>query len=196
MANELLTTLETPSGIVVNTRVKLRTDKEAMRSLIESGVPFKDVAAQFKVKEAFVRKEAKNGGWLTPAVVGKMRRELEKKQSKAYRDTGAAADVATLKAQIWDERGEALNEKIYEIVREAVEGLTPERARRLIQNPLGLAHITTVVRQITGQERREAQEQPRLAVNIGLLGGSGPVAIAPAQESAHPGSRVGDVETE
>lgn len=190
MTKELLTTLATPSGIQVSTKVRLKTDHEAMKSLVESGVPIAEVARQFKVSDQLVRRAAKDGGWLTPAVVGKMRRELEKKQAKVYRDTGVAADVATLKAQIWEERGEALNEKIYEIVKSAVEGITPEKARKLIQNPLGLAHMTTVARQITGQEKREAAEQPRLAVNIGLLGGVSPV---PLQGAVSPDSRSSQV---
>jgi two-component sensor histidine kinase len=90
-----------------------------------------------------------------------------------------------VKAQIWDERGDMLKEKTYEIVRAALDGVTPEAARRLIKNPLGLSHITTVVRQITGEEAKEAQEGTKVALNIGLLRSSrvldAPAAVVEAE---------------
>lgn len=175
--DELLPELDTTTGITVQGRVKLCTDFDSMRTLVESGMRVADVAKAFKVDVSLVKRKAKELGWLTPAAVGKMRKELAKKAEDTYRKTGKAADINAIKAEIWEDRGEALKEQTYEIVKAALEGVTPEKARKLIQNPLGLAHITTVVRQITGEEAREEDKRPALAVNIGLLRSSAPVPI-------------------
>lgn len=172
-----LAVLDTESGITVQNRVKLCTDFASMRTLIESGVSCADVAKAFKVNVSLVKRQAKKEGWLTPAAVGRMRRELARKSADVYRKTGKAADVSAIKAQIWEDRGEALKEQTYEIVKAALDGVTPEQARKLIKNPLGLAHITTVARQITGEEAKEASNGPQMAVNISLLRSSAPVPV-------------------
>lgn len=175
-----LPVLDVEGGITVQNRVRLSTDFASMRTLIESGVSAADCAKAFKVDVSLVKRQAKKEGWLTPAAVGRMRRELAQKSAEVYRKTGKAADVSTIKAQIWEDRGEALKEKTFEIVRAALDGMTEEKARKLIQNPLGLAHITTVARQITGEEAAEAQKGPQVAVNVAFLRSSAPIPIADA----------------
>ncbi len=164
-----ITTLELPNGLKIDGRTNLCTDWVGMRSLYESGMGVRDIAAHYKVSEQAVRQQARREEWIGPTKVNKLRREIEAKQRAIYKRSGKATDVAAVKAQIWEDRGEHLKEKTYEIVKAALEGVTPESAKRLIKNPLGLAHITTVVRQITGEEAKENADGPRVAVNIGLL---------------------------
>ena len=75
-----LAVLDTESGITVQNRVKLCTDFASMRTLVESGVSCADVAKAFKVNVSLVKRQAKKEGWLTPAAVGRMRRELARKR--------------------------------------------------------------------------------------------------------------------
>lgn len=161
--------LELPNGLKVDGRTHLCTDWQGMRSLYESGMALRDIADAYKVSSTMVRAQARKECWVNPTKINKLRREIEEKQRSIWKKSGKASDVAAIKAQIWDERGEELKEKTYEIVRAALEGVTPESAKRLIKNPLGLAHITTVARQITGEEAKEAEAGQRVAVNIGLL---------------------------
>ena len=169
MSDEPLPVLELPSGIKVNGRTNLCTDWAGMRSLYESGLSVKDIAEHYKVTPQMVQKQAKKEEWVNPTKINKLRREIEAKQRAVWKRSGKATDVAAVKAAIWDERGDHLKEKTYEIVKAALEGVTPAAAKRLIQNPLGLAHITTVARQITGEEAKEQVEGAKVAVNIGLL---------------------------
>lgn len=164
-----ITEIELPSGLMVKVSSNSAVDEDSMRVLIESGTGYAEVARLFKVSQQHVRQLAKKGGWLTPRVVGKMRREIEARQRESLQRNGKALDPAELKARIWEERGERMNEKAFAIVEAALDGVGPERAKKLIQNPLGLAHIVTAGRQVTGIEKKEADEAPRLAVNIGLL---------------------------
>lgn len=174
----VLSTLELENGISVQAGVRLGVDVAAMRTLVESGVAVKEVAKLFKLDVSYVKRRAKEEHWLTPAVVGKMRREIAQKQESIYKRTGKAANVCELKAQVWEDRGERLKEKTFEIVQAALEGVTPEKARKLIQNPLGLQHVTNVARQITGEEASEAAKGPQVAVNIGFLRSAQPVPVA------------------
>lgn len=162
-------TLELPNGLKVNGSTKLCTDWAGMRSLYESGMSAKDIADHYKVTRQAVQQQARKEEWVSPTKINKLRREIEAKQRAVWKRSGKATDVAAVKAAIWDERGEHLKEKTYEIVKAALDGVTPDAAKRLIKNPLGLAHITTVARQITGEEAKEAQEGTKVAVNIGLL---------------------------
>lgn len=164
-----MTTLELPNGVKVNGMTRLSTDWAGMRSLYESGMAVRDIGEHYKVSANLIQRQAKKEEWVSPTKVNKLRREIEEKQRQVWRKSGKATDVAAVKAAIWEERGEQLKEKTFEIVRSALEGVTPEQAKRLIKNPLGLAHITTVARQITGEEAKEADSGTKVAVNIGLL---------------------------
>lgn len=177
MEDTELPVLDTESGITVQNRVRLSTDFASMRTLVESGMPMNEVGRAFKVSPALVKRQAKLEGWMTPAAVGKMRRELARKQAEVYQRTGKAANVTEMKAKIWEERGEELKEKTFEIVRAALEGVSEESAKKLIKNPLGLMHITTVARQITGEEATEAAKGPQIAVNLAFLRSSQPVPV-------------------
>lgn len=175
-------TLELPNGVKVNGTTNLCTDWQGMRTLYESGMSVKDIAKAYKVSHALIMRQARAEEWLSPTKINKLRREIEAKQRAVWKRSGKAADVAQIKAQIWDDRAESLKEKTYEIVKAALEGVSPEQAKHLIRNPLGLAHITTVVRQITGEEQKAAEAGPKLAVNIGLLR-SGTITDAPIIEA-------------
>jgi len=170
--------LESVSGIGVMANTRVALDLGAMKTLIESGVSNADVARIFKVSQTIVAKHRKKEGWLSPAKVDSLRKEIEAKQSEHLRRSGKAIDVNEAKAQIWLERGEALREKTFNIARAALEGVTEEKAKKFIQNPLGLAHMTEVVRKITGEEAAEAAAAPTIAVNIGFLKGVKPVPVS------------------
>ena len=169
METNELPTLELPNGLKLNGKTRLCTDWAGMRSLYESGMAVRDIADAYKVTGQMVRVQARKEEWVSPTKVNKLRREIEARQRAIWKRSGKATDVAAVKAAIWDDRGDALKERTYEIVRAALDGVTPEAARRLIKNPLGLAHITTVARQITGEEAKEAEAGTKVAVNIGLL---------------------------
>jgi hypothetical protein len=169
--------VELDNGIRVNGIGNVSIDKEAVRSLVESGVPMSEVAKMFKVRREYIRDLAKEHGWLTPAKVSSLRKDIGLRQKQALRRTGQVREVSEVKAQIWVERGEALKEKTYQIAKDALEGVTPERARGFVQNPLGLAHLTTVVRQITGEQQAEDLKKPQMAVNIGFLRPSAPTDV-------------------
>ena len=156
------------NGIEVDVASNIGVDLFAMRSLVESGVPIKDIAASFHVSGSMIRKYSLQEGWLSPSKVRKMRREIEAIQTESFRRTGKALDVNEVKTRIWKERGEALKEKTYHIARLALDGVDDKRASKFIQNPLGLSHMTNVVRTITG-EQKEDTAAPQLAVNIALL---------------------------
>jgi len=169
MDDDLMPVLELPNGLKVNGHTRLCTDWAGMRSLYESGMGVGDIADHYKVTRQSVQQQARKESWVSPTKINKLRREIEAKQREVWKRSGKATDVAAVKAAIWDERGEHLKEKTYEIVKAALEGVSPEQAKRLIKNPLGLAHITTVARQITGEEAKEANEGAKVAINIGLL---------------------------
>lgn len=165
----VLAELELPSGVKVSGRTNLCTDFQGMRSLYESGMKLKDIADAYKVAHPLVAQAAKREGWISPTKIQRLRRDIEAKQREIYRKSGKATDLAAVKVQIWEDRAEHLKEKTYDIVRAALEGVTPQQAKTLIRNPLGLSHITTVVRQITGEEAKQAEQGQRTAVNIQLL---------------------------
>ena len=169
MSQTQLVQIELPNGVKIDGRTRLCTDWAGMRSLYESGMALQDIADAYKVGATLVRNQARKEDWVSPTKVNKLRREIEAKQRQIYKRSGRATDVAEVKARIWEDRSEHLKEKTYEIVKAALEGVTPEAAKRLIKNPLGLAHITTVARQITGEEAKEAEAGQKVAVNISLL---------------------------
>lgn len=169
MDTENMTSLELPNGLKVDGRTRLCTDWQGMRTLYESGMALKDIADAYKITLSHVKNQARKEGWVSPTKINKLRREIEAKQRDIWRKSGKATDVAAVKAAIWDDRAEEMKEKTFEIVRAALDGVSPEMAKKLIKNPLGLMHITTVVRQITGEEAKEAESGAKVAVNIGLL---------------------------
>lgn len=165
--------IEIAGGLTVSATTKLVTDSTSMRALIESGVSYKDVAASFKLSVNAVREYAKREGWMTPTKINRLRREIRQKQTDVFKRTGKTTDIASIKAQIWQERAENIKERTHQIIEKALEGVTDEKASRMIQNPLGLMHITTVARLITGEEA-EAAQAPKMAVNIAFLRGEQP----------------------
>jgi hypothetical protein len=169
--------VELDTGIRVGSLGRIAIDKDAVRTLVESGVPLSQVAKTFKVGREYIRDLAKEHGWLTPTKVEQLRKEIGLKQTKALRKSGQVRPVSELKAEIWAERGEALKEKTFQIAQAALDGVTPERARSFVQNPLGLAHLTTVVRQITGEQQAEDAKKPQMAVNIAFLRPSAPTDV-------------------
>lgn len=174
-----LVVLELASGAVVKTKDMVNeTDWVGIRQLCEAGVPIADVAARFKVNCNGIHNRAKREKWLVPSRIARFRREIEKKQGEQFALNGQAKDVALIKAEIWEERGEAMRDKAYEISMQALNGVTPERAARMITGSQSFQHVVEVAHKVTGLEAKEKQEQgSSLAVNIGLLRVAGPVPV-------------------
>ena len=176
MSDDLLPVLELPSGLTVNANTKLSADWASMKVLVESGVPIRDVARTFKVAEAPLKRKARDENWLTPSKVEGLRKEIVAKQADIYRRSGKTQDVNRIKAEIWKERTEQRNEKIHQIVMNALEGVDEDKAKKMIKSPLSLLHITQASRLITGEEQLEAQA-PQMAVNISFLRSQRPTDV-------------------
>lgn len=168
--------IEIPSGVSVSANTQVRTDVAGLKTLYESGVSSRDCAAQFKLSETYIKRLAKDGGWLRPTDVENLRREIAARQSAILKQSGKAANVTELKAHIWNDRGERLKERTYEIIDAALQGVTMEKAAKFINNPKGLLEITTAARLITGEEKAE-NNQPQVAVNIGFLRSQRPTDV-------------------
>lgn len=164
-----LPVIELDNGIKVNAQTKLNTDWASVKVLVESGVTPQDAAAHFKISVASVKKRQAQERWLTPSRVESLRKEINHKQSRIFKQSGKSADVSTVKAEIWAERGEVLRERTYNIVAAALGGVSDEFASRMIKNPKGLLEIVTATRLITGEEKADAAEGQKVAINIGFL---------------------------
>jgi len=169
--------IEIAGGLTVMASTDLKTDYVSMRVLVESGVSYLNAAKAFKVSERSVRQRALRDGWLTPAKVESLRREIEAKQSEIFRRSGKTRDVNEIKAEIWVERGEKLREKSFNIVSAALEGVTDESASNFIRNPKGLLEIITATRLVTGEEKADAAAGTSVAVNIGFLRSQRPTDV-------------------
>lgn len=180
-----LPVLATATGITIQPKsVQIRTDWASVKSLIESGVPFKEVAEHFKIREDTIRSRSAEEKWLTPSKVEKLRKEIQAKQADTFKRTGKAASVDEVKAEIWAERGERWKERIAGIADAALEGLAedPERAGALIADMGDLEKMVKVTRVLTGEEKAE-NDAPKVAVNIGFLRSQGgPVDIVDVEE--------------
>ena len=116
LPEETISIVELPSGLTVNATTKPTLDWAGVRTFVESGVSYQDVAQTYKVSQQLIRKRSKDEAWLTPAVVESMRKEIAKKQKAHHARTGKAVDINQVKAQIWQERGERMRERSYEII--------------------------------------------------------------------------------
>lgn len=165
--------IELATGVKVTPREDLAaklTDWDAIRSLVEGGLSYVEAGELFGLKRSTICQRAKREGWLTPFVVGRMKAELSRKQRQQMRATGNAADVNELKAQIWQERGESLNEKAYKLIDEAMDAITPEQAKKLIKGAHDLRQVVELGRVVTGQtldNKDGSQGVP--AINIAFL---------------------------
>ena len=178
-----LPVLETVTGITLSTKVDVATDWGSIKSLIESGVPYADVAEHFKIREDTIRKRGRQENWLTPSKVEKLRAEIAARQSRIFKETGKAQDPVTIKAEIWKERAEMWKERQAQIVESALGGMAdrPEIAELLINDAKSFESIVKVARTLTGEEQEESKA-PQLAVNIGFLRGSKPIDVQDAIE--------------
>lgn len=177
----LLPVLDTPTGITVNAHTRLNTDWASIKALVESGVPIPHLAKEFKITRQAIQFRCKQEQWLSPHKVESLRKEIAAKQLKAFKQSGKVTDINELKASIWVERQETVKERTFNIVEQALEGVTPEKAAKMIQNPLGLMHITTVARLITGEEKADADSKPGMAINIGFLRSQRPTDVIEAE---------------
>lgn len=172
-----ISTIELDNKIVVNGHSTLGLDVNGIRTLVESGMRYVDIAEAYKITPEYVTALARKHGWMRPTDIEKLRKEIEVKQRASYLAAGKTRDVNEIKAQIWAERAETLKEKTYQIAEAALNGVNEEKASRMIQNPLGLFHITNVVRAITGEEKADAQAGQQIAINIGFLRSNKPVPV-------------------
>lgn len=179
-------------GISVGCRTELSLDWASIKTLVESGVPLRDVAAKFKTRLNTVKARMKKEGWLTPRMVEGMRKEIVARQREIYKRSGKAADINQIKAEIWQERVEQRNERIHQIVDKALNGIRDEDAARMLRTPLSLLHLTQASRLITGEEKLEAQQGAQVAVNVNFLRSQRPVDIVveaePYEASREPGA--------
>ena len=67
----------------------------------------------------------------------------------------------------------------YTLVEDALEEATSNKiAKELIQTPSDLKSIVDVARKVTGQDKREMEDQqPKMAINVAFLRSAGPVPI-------------------
>jgi hypothetical protein len=177
----VLPVIELDNGICVNAKTRLNTDWASIKVLVESGVSPKDAAEHFKISVSSVKQRMAKEKWLTPSRVESLRKEIGRKQSRVFLQSGKAADVSTVKAEIWQERGEALREKTFNIVSAALGGVTEEAAKKMIKNPKGLLEIVTATRLVTGEEKADAQEGQKVAINIGFLRSHRPTDVIEAE---------------
>lgn len=160
--------LELPNGIKISGKTRLCTDWAGMRSLYESGLPISDIAGHYKLTTQAVRAQAQMECWVSPTKVNKLRRDIEAKQRAIWKKSGKTTEVAAVKAAIWDERADIVKERTYEIVKEALDGVTSDQAKKMIRNPKGLLEMVTVAQKITGEETKTT-DTSKIAVNINLL---------------------------
>jgi hypothetical protein len=116
----------------------------------------------------------------------KLRSEIIKRQSENFARDGKSKDVALVKAEIWQDRGEALREKVHGIVERALGGVTDEVASKMIVEAKDLKAILETGRIVTGQQREDDEAKggsnaPSLAINIGLLTTAGQPQDAPIE---------------
>jgi len=171
MANPL-PVLSTPCGVSVTNRTQVFTDWASIKVLIESGVPFGDVAAHFKYDERQIRRRAADEKWLTPAKVESMRKEIMARQSETFARSGKAANVLEVKASIWAERGEAAKEKLHKITKASLEACEAVA----IESTKDLKDILEITRTLSGEAKTD-EKVPTLAINIGLLRSARPTDI-------------------
>lgn len=170
--------LTLPSGVSVQSRVVLGTDWDSIRTLIESGVPAAEAARHYKLSIQDITRKSKQEQWLTPTRAARLRKDIATRQAENFRRAGSSKSVEEVKAQVWLDRNEEMKEESYRITKSALKGVTDAQAKHFIRNPKGLLEVVQAVRLITGEEKRDAQDVPQLAVSIGLLSRGRPTQVA------------------
>lgn len=167
-----LPVLSTIQGIIVPVKdIEVATDWASIQSLYESGVPVSELSRHYKLSERGIARRAKGDGWLRPSDVEKLRVEIERKQKKVFKETGIAAPVAQVKAEILKERREKLKEVQLGIVEAAFDAVAadPDVQKKLIKGSKSFLDMVQAGRLVTGEEAEEASKRPGMAINIGLL---------------------------
>lgn len=180
---EELPVIEVEGGVSVPIHVPIGRDWGSMRILYESGMRVTDIAKHYKLSNGNIADRARKEGWLNPQRVEGLRKQIVQRQKDALKRVGKATDVNAVKAQIWEERVEARNERIHEIVMDALEGCSKDYAKRLIKSPQGLLQLAQASRLITGEEAAQAQASQQVAVNVSFLRSSRPVDVVDAEEA-------------
>ena len=173
-----------PSGVSVTVLGAQAYDWRSIRVLAEKGVPYAVIARHFKLPSAnAIAVRAKREKWVTPRREAKMQRELLKRQTEALESTGEVRDPEEVMAEIWQERQRTLDEKAWNIVEGALNGVSEEMATGLIAEAKDLKTIVDVGRKVTGQDKRDAEDLergPTMAINVGFLRSTGP-DVAPIE---------------
>lgn len=169
-----------PSGVSTTMLGQDAYDWPSIRTLAEAGVSYKEITKRFKgLNPNRISKQAKKENWLTPSRERKMRKELAEKQARALAQSGTHRDPVEVIDEIWEERGRRVNEMTYALVEEALEdAITNETGKGLIQSSSDLKSVVDVGRKVTGQDKREQEEQqPQMAINVAFLRSAGPSII-------------------
>jgi len=180
MAKQLEITV-LPSGVSMQHLGEQAYDWDSIRHLAEKGVPFGTIAAHFKgLRKGAIADCSLREGWLTPYRTKKMRHELATKQKRALRRSGSVRPANEVMQEIWQERQASMDERTFAIAKKAIKGVTDEVASNLITEAKDLKTIVDVVRKVTGQDKREAEELdagPQMAIAVNFLRSTGPESI-------------------
>jgi hypothetical protein len=146
--------------------------------MVESGVPYEETAALFKIEPKVIRTKAGQEKWLTPSKVEKLRKELSKRQREVFDQTGETKPVLELKAVLWDERSERWKERMATIVDNSLERTDSVP----IEEAKDFEKVVNIARTLTGETQAQ-DNQPKLAINIGFLrSGNAPRPVLEAEE--------------
>ena len=172
------TLVQLPTGVAVSAQCRVTTDWASVRQMVESGVPYEETAALFKIEPKVIRTKAGQEKWLTPSKVEKLRKELSKRQREVFDQTGETKPVLELKAVLWDERSERWKERMATIVDNSLERTDSVP----IEEAKDFEKLVNIARTLTGETQAQ-DNQPKLAINIGFLrSGNAPRPVLEAEE--------------
>ena len=101
-----------------------------------------------------------------------MQRELAERQRESLEKHGEVREVEEVMEDIWVERQQRIDEKVFSMVEDALDSVPEEVRQDMITEAKDLKTIVDVGRKVTGQDRREADDResgPSLAINVGFL---------------------------
>lgn len=158
-------------------------DWESIRMLAERGVAYIDIAKHFNgLDPGLIAKKAHSQDWLTPSREVKMRKELQRKQKEAMARSGSARDPNDVMKEVWLDRQQRMDEKAWNIVEAALDGVSEEKAKDMILEAKDLKTIVDVGRKVSGKDLADAQEMdkgPTMAIAVGFLRSAGPDCVTP-----------------
>lgn len=177
MAESRMEIVTLPSGVSAKVLGSKSYDWDSIKVLAERGVAYSDIARHFKGLDVeMIRIRGREERWLCPTNDRRMRRELLAKQRAELAKSGTARDPSLVLQDIWLDRQQRMDEKAWNIVETALDGVTDENARDLIMEAKDLKTIVDVGRKVSGKDKADQAELnsgPSLALNIGFLRSAG-----------------------